>query len=336
MAARVQQLVLGLGTGKQAAIGTAGATFTRFMKLDAEITTPEPVNEDNAPEIGKGHEFATQTFPSHYNVANRIEKYASAEFVAWAVSFGLGNVVQTGTTPNFVYTVAPIDPGTTLELPYFSVVEQIAEGGGAATDNLFVGCAIEDFTHALTYGPGRASSKMTVNWVGSGKITNPSGITVPAITSENNMLAASMALTANGIDLVGTKRILSATVGWKNNLQLNPGFYPGSGLQNGYQIRGRMEVGERVPSFTFSARLLATSTEYALLVAQTAGSCVLSVSHDTNNSVAYTFPQLAYKTIKNGSADGLVDVTVTGTPEYATVGGVFSAVCKCGITGIAQ
>jgi hypothetical protein len=338
MAARIQQLVMGLGKGKQTDIVTASisANFLRFMKINMDLTTPEPVNENDAPEIGKGHEFATQTFPSHYNVANRIEKYASAEFVAWTVAYALGHVVESGTTPNFILTVTPIDPGTTLELPYFSVVEQVPEGGGAAVDNLFVGCAIEEFVHTLTYGPGRASSKMTVSWVGSGKVIQPSAITVPALTTDHNMLAGSMTMTANGIDLVGAKRILSTSVGWKNNFLLGPGFYPGSGLQGNYQIRGRMEIGPRVSSLQFSARLLATSTEYALLVAQTAGSTVLSVAYDANNMVTYTFPQLAYSTIKNGETDGLVDVTITGTPEYATSGGVFSAVCKMGLTGIAQ
>lgn len=43
------------------------------------LTTPKPVFEDDAAEIGKGHEFITQTFPAYYDVANRIGKYASAD-----------------------------------------------------------------------------------------------------------------------------------------------------------------------------------------------------------------------------------------------------------------
>jgi len=66
-----------------------------LKKLDTVLTTPKPVFENDAAEIGKGHEFITQTFPSHNEVANRIEKYASAEFVTWAAAFALGNVAQT-------------------------------------------------------------------------------------------------------------------------------------------------------------------------------------------------------------------------------------------------
>ena len=84
MPARIQQLILGLGAKKQTTIGSAGSTFLRFKKLDTALTTPKPVFENDAAEIGKGHEFITQTFPSHYDVANRLEKYASAEFITWA------------------------------------------------------------------------------------------------------------------------------------------------------------------------------------------------------------------------------------------------------------
>ena len=336
MAARVQQLIIGLGSGKQASISAAAATFLRFKKLDTSLTTPKPVFENDAAEIGKGHEFITQTFPSHYDVGNRIEKYASAEFVTWAVAYALGNIAQTGSSAPYTYTITPLNPGTTLELPYFSLVEQVAEGGGNAIDNLHVGCAMEDFTYQFNYGPGRASSKMTVNWVGSGLLTTPSGITVPALTTENNMLAASMALTINGVDYVGSKRILSGSIGWKNNLLLNAGFFPGSGLQNGLQVRGRMEVGARVPSFQFTARLLSGSPEYATLVNQTTGTAVLSVQHDAGNSVTFTFQQMAFQMAENTEADGIVAVTVTGAPQYNATNGVLSVVTKCGLTGIAQ
>jgi hypothetical protein len=337
MPARVQQLVLGLGKGKQANISTAGATFLRLKKLDTTVTTAKPVFENDAAEVGKGHEFISQTFPSHYDVANRLEKYASAEFVTWACAFGLGNVAVTGSGAPYTYTIVPIDPGTTLEPPYFSIVEQVAEGGGSAVDNLYVGCAIEDWTYQFSYGPGRASSKMTVNWVGSGLVTSPSGITVPAVTLENNMLAASMALTVNGVDYVGSKRILSGSIGWKNNLLLNAGFFPGSGMQNGLQVRGRMEIGARVPTFQFTARLLAGSPEYNTLVSQTTGTATLSVQHDAGNSVSFNFPQMAFQVVENAEADGIVAVQVTGAPQFNTAQNtVMSITTKCGIDGIAQ
>jgi hypothetical protein len=176
-----------------------------------------------------------------------------------------------------------------------------------------------------------------VNWVGSGLLTTPSGVVVPALTTENNMLAASMALSINGVDYVANKRILSGSVSWKNNLLLNAGFFPGSGLQNGLQVRGRMEIGARVPAFQFTVRLVNGSTEYNTLVNQTTGTATLSVQHDAGNSVAFSFPQLAFQVAENTEVDGIVAVTVTGAPQYNTTQNtVMSVTTKCGITGIAQ
>jgi hypothetical protein len=338
MSARVQGLILGLGKAKQADIATASASFLRFKKIDTGITSPLPSTENDAAEVGKGNEFisAGGVFPVSYDVANRLEKFGSAEFTAWAWSYALGNVVQSGSSPNWVDTVTPIDPGTSLELPYFSLVEQIAEGGGNAIDNLYIGCAIEEVSQTITFGPGRASNRLTVNWVGSGKLTTPSGVLIPALTVEKNMLGASMALNINGVNYVSNKNILTVTQGWKNNLMLNAGFFPGSGLQNGYAIRGRMEIGARVPTLTFSTRLTKDSDEYTKLVAQTTGTAVVSVNYDTNNSAQWTWQQISYQVVENAEADGIVTVNVTVAPQWHATNGILTFVGKCGITGIAQ
>ncbi len=334
MAARIQQKILGLGKAKQTNISTISASFLRFKQLNAQLAPTGFNTENDANEIGKGNEFisAAGVFPVAYNPAGRLDKYSSAEFMVWALCYALGNVTEvTG-----LYTIIPIDPGTTIELPYFSVVEQVAEGGGSALDNAFVGCAIEDFAYEFNYGPGRQSGKCTVNWVGSGLLTTPSAVTVPATLAEHYMLSAGMALTINGVDFVSAKTILSGTIGWKNNLMLNTGFFPGSGLQNGAAVRGRLEIGPRVPSLTFTARLLATSTEYAQLIAQTTGTAVLTISFDSTHTVTFTFQSVSFETVDNGEQDGIVSVTVICAPKYDPTNGVLTISAKCGIVGIAQ
>ena len=351
MAARIQGLVIGLGKGKQTNISTIGSTFLRLKKLDADSTSPHLVTETDAAEIGKGHEFGTQTYPSHYDIANRVEKYATSEFATWAISYGLGNVVQTGSTAPYTYTIVPIDPGTTLELPYFTVVEQLPEGGGFAVDNAFIGCAVEEWLYQFNYGPGRASSKLTVNWVGSGNGigtgynlpsgTPASGITIPALTTENNMLAAGMALTVNGVNYVSSGRILSGSCGWKNNLLLNAGFFPGSGTVNGAQVRGRMEIGTRTPTFNFMIRLVYGSVEYNTLIANAngttaPGTATLSVQHDSGNSLAFNWQRIPFKAVEQGVGDGIVAVTVSTDPQFDATNGVLSVTSLCSIAGIAQ
>ena len=108
-------------------------------------------------------------------------------------------------------------------------------------------------------------------------------------------------------------------------------------MQNGLQVRGRMEIGARVPSFQFTARLLAGSPEYNTLVNQTTGTATLRVQHDASNSVTFTFPQMAFQVAENAEADGIVAVTVTGAPQYNNAQNtVMSVTTMCGIAGIAQ
>jgi hypothetical protein len=112
----LQEVQICFGKGKQADIATAqtAAVMWRLNKLNAALANPRLATENDAEEFGKGHEFATQTFKTSWDVNGTLEKYLSAEIAAWAMAFGLGKVVKSGTTPNFTYTCAPLFPSATL------------------------------------------------------------------------------------------------------------------------------------------------------------------------------------------------------------------------------
>jgi hypothetical protein len=334
VATRIQGLVLGLGKAKQANISTASASFLRFKQINTDVSSNGFSTESDKDEIGKGNEFtsAAGVYPVAFSPGRRIEKFATAEFVTWAVAYGLGNVAEASS----IYTILPIDPATTLELPYFTLVEQLAEGGGSAIDNAFVGCAIDDWQLDFNIGPGRQSAKFSCSWMGSGLLTSPSGVSVPALTTEHHMLGASMALTINGRNYVSDKTILKGSLGWKNNLMGDAGFFPGSGVQSGAAVRGRLEIGNRVPSFRFSARQLATSDEYTKLFAQTTGTAVLTLTFDSTHTVTFTLQSVSYRSVENTDQDGIASVTVEAEPKFDATNGVLTCTAKCGITGIGQ
>lgn len=102
--ARIQEQLVAFGFKKQADIATANvlAGIWRLNKLNASMAKVDLATEDDAAELGKGHEFATTVFKTNWNVAGSLEKYASAEFAAWAMVFGLGKSVKTGTPPDYI------------------------------------------------------------------------------------------------------------------------------------------------------------------------------------------------------------------------------------------
>jgi len=342
---RLQEVLVCFGKQKQTDIATAntGAQMWRFGKLNAALANPKLNTENDAEEFGKGHEFPTQSFQTSWDVAGTLEKYLGAEVAAWVMAFGLGKVVKSGTTPNFTYTCTPLFPasGDAAELPYFSFVEQIRPGAGVVLDRMAVGCVVEGWTVTVGSGPGRANSKITVEFVGSGKVTEPSGITMPAATVEKLLPSASLALTINGVNYVTNKNIVSLEASWKNNVRLDAGFYPGSGFQTpgdatSGAIRGRLEFGNRQGTLRFTARFENGSAELTKLRSQTTGTAVISLTYDTNNSLEITWQKVSFATAEVGETDGIVTVAVECLPMYDTTNGIVQAVAKCNVDNICQ
>ena len=87
--------------------------------------------------------------------------------------------------------------------------------------------------------------------------TSPSGITLPAATTLHEFNAGMIsALTINGINYLtggSGKQFVSLDASWENNFR--PGFFPGSGTQDGFQIQGRFEWGDRSFSVQFVVRV---------------------------------------------------------------------------------
>jgi hypothetical protein len=333
MATRVQSLILGLGLSAEDSYNTASADFLRFTKVNMDITSPVSSNETDADWIGKGNEFAENLFKTNTDVSNRIQKFGSAEFLTYILAYGLGVVSET----SGVYTITPADPGTTLQLPSFSVVEQIPEGGGSAIDNMYTGCVVDTFAINFSYGPGLKSVTSEMTFRGSGAVTTPSAITVPAVTGEHHALASGMSLSINGVDYVSAATGLTGAFTWNNNLLADEGYFIGSGEDgSGYATRGRLEYGKRVAGFEFTARMLSTSAEYTKLRALTTGTAVMVFPYDATHTVTITLEKVGFTKVENMETNGIVSVKVTAVPMFHLTNGVVSVTAKCGVTGIAQ
>lgn len=343
MSVRTQELLIGFGKAKQPDIATANVVggIWQLKKLNAALANPKLNTENDAEEFGKGHEYITEVFKTSWDVGGTIEKYLSAEIAAWAMAFGLGKVVKSGTNPNFTYTCTPPNPsnGDPVELPFFSFIEQIRPGAGVVLDRMAVGCAVESWQISVASGPGRANSKITIEFVGSGKLTEPSGIALPSAIVEKLLASASLALTINGTNYVTNKNIISLEFGGKNNIRMDDGFYPGSGFQTPADstsgaIRGRMEYGNRQFNLKFVARFVNGSDELTKLKAQTSGTAVITLTYDANNSLEVTFAKVSFSMAEVVDTDGRVTISVECAPMYQA--GIVSAVAKCGVDGICQ
>lgn len=338
--ARVQGLVYCLGSAKQANISTASTTYIRVPKLDMGVPFSNYGTETDKDWIGKGSEFvsATGVYPTAKTFGGSASRYGSAEWMLWSWVYALGH----NTLASSLYTATPLANATSLEPPYFSLLAQLAGGGGTLFDETHIGCAVEEVVTEFKYGPTLASITNNCTYIGSGKITTPSGVSAPSVLSEKYMHSQSMAITINGIDYVagspGAATMLMGSIGWKNNIIAPLMYYPGSGSQDGAAIGGRMLIGNRVPTLNFTAFLQSDSTEYAKLVAQTNGTAVITFTFDATHFCTFTFAQVSFSAVTRTTEEGIVAVSVTCEPKTVTGDGtdVVTVSGKCAITDICQ
>lgn len=337
MPGNVRETLIAFSKASQVDIATANSTLLRLSKTNAQFSQFRLNAENDAADIGKGHEFATQVFNTSWDVQGRIEKYLTSQWAAWAFGFALGKVSEAAPS----YTITPSDPVTDdIEQLYFTFCEQMRPGGSAIIDRAAVGCAVSRLELNVSSGPGRASSTLAVDFVGSGKVTQPSALSIPASTTEVRLPSASLEFTALSVDYVTIKRILDLQLAWENNPRMDMGFFPGSGFQTGGDgdsgaIRGRIWHGDRRCTFQFNALIESDSTEETKQLDGTTGPATIHLSNGNDHDLLITLEDVRYSVVEIGDVDGLTKVQVTCEPLYDSSNGVITVVVKTDVTGIA-
>jgi hypothetical protein len=257
------------------------------------------------------------------------------------MAFSLGNVTLAGSAAPYSYIIVPALGATNptgLELPYFSFVQQIRPGGSAVLDEILVGCAIKGWKLAIKNSPGRSSATCSCECVATGQYTTPSGVTLPAVATPHEFNASMVsALTINGINYLtggSGKQFVSLDASWENNFR--PGFFPGSGAQDGYQIQGRFEWGDRSFAVQFVVRVQSGSLEYTNLINQTTGPATITFTRDTNNSFTMDIQSMGFNVVELSNTDGIATMQVTGVQLYDPTNGLVTMSITTPQNGICQ
>jgi hypothetical protein len=321
MPANIQELQCAFSKTAQTAIDTPSSDLVRFNTTSADIADVQLMVEDDAKEIGKGHEFAENTYPTAWKATKKVQCYLTAESFAIFGAFALGN--------GNAGTYTPVDPTTNvneIELPWMTVLEGVRKGGTAPVLNraLFA-CVVDKYKISLKKGAGRSNSTLEVDLVGSGKHDDASALAMPDRTPVTLLPAASLTCTINGVDYVTAKTFESFDFQWDNAVR--DGYYPGSGFQTtgdstSGQVMGRMEYGTRALTASFVARYVNGSTELAKLTAQTQGTMALTLSGGAGKAGSITCNQVQFKTAKIDNTDGIVTVQTEISAIYSQTTGM--------------
>lgn len=341
--ANIRETKIAFGFVPQADLATINTALQiwSMTKTNPALAVVTPVMEDDAQDIGKGDEFPTTVYPTNMDTGVAIEKYCSSEFMAWLFCFTTGKATKTTIGSGFSYAAVPSDPVVDcINVPPFTYAEQIRPEPDSVVDRALLGMVINDFAIMLESGPGRANCRVAVNCVGTGSVTNPSGIVVPALQTEHMLNASGAAINIQGIDYVLEASFISAEFRWNNNIRLPSGYYPGSGQQNGFAIRGRMEYGNREATLAFVARAAKGSQEFNNLMSLHEGPATLTVKGaligvgPQNHLFTLNMPRTMMSAVVNGEADGIVTVNCTVRILKPTTGAYMSMTAMCEKDGI--
>src|SRR5215831_2901867 len=326
--ANVQETQIAFGFKPQTDVPTANVItdLWSLTKVNPALSAVNPVNETNALDIGKGIEFPSQVYPSYQDASTALEKYVSSEFIAWLFCFSTGKATKTAAGTGWTYAAVPNDPAVNcINLPCFTYDELIRPSPNSVVDRALVGCVVGDWTLTMSSGPGRANCRVACTLPGSGHVQTPGLTPLPTVTAEHFLNAAGASISINGIDYVLSQSFMSLEFRWNNNVRMDTGIYPGSGTQNGYAVRGRMEYGIREMTLSFVARAQKGSQEYNNLINQVEGPASFGVkgqSIDASNFHGFTItlPRTRMQSVINGDDNNIVTVQCGVTALQPTDG----------------
>jgi hypothetical protein len=264
-----------IGFKKQAALQTAlvAADGWSLRQTNRTIGQARYVTENDKDDLGKGTPFATQVFKTSKSFDYPWEARLTSQNAAMLGVFGIGLQTKAAAGSGFKYTCKPsVLLTASPDMPSTTVVQTIRQGGSDVFDVAGIGVCCNEFGFTLLSSPGRDNATMRSSWVGCGKTASPSTITVPTVTTEHSLSAgAATTITINSVNYLSNARFFQFSFNYGNNIRLDQGYYPGSGSQDGFQIRGRMWRGDPVATAEIVALFENGSTELDAFLAQTEG-----------------------------------------------------------------
>lgn len=325
---------------KQTALQTALVAADCWSLAQTNRATGQPsfVTENNKDDLGKGTPFATQVYKSSASTEYPWEGRLTSEAASMLGVFGIGLETKAAAGDGFSYTCKPsVLLTASPDMPAATIVQAVRQGGSDVFDFGLIGMCCEEFTISLQSGPGRDNATFRSSWAGCGKFANPSTITIPAAYTEHSLNSGgATAITVNGVNYLSNARFFNAEFTYKNNIRLDAGYYPGSGSQSGFNLRGRMWRGDPQASLQVTALFENGSTELDDFLAQTEGTAVITIpgaaisgagSH--THQLSLTLHRTVPENVVINDQDGLVAVTVTiAVLEHAS-NGVLTYVTKC-------
>lgn len=349
-----QELAIGFGKNKQIGTGLTTTTAAQvqtsllvgsLINLGTDVFSvpfPNFVNEDDGDFFGKSDEFIGQIFPTSVDTPWEWSYHLTSQNFAAVMAFFFGKTVETVPEAGVAkYVSTPLVRGTDgVSLPVTTIVAGIRQAtAGEMLDIAAVGMGCESWSLNIKRGPGLQNCTLKSSWKGCGKYINNCGLTIPARLATEARLGAgaSTALLLNDVNLLSSARVVDITITGSNNF--GPGHFPGSGSQDGYDLRGNMWIGKRVYNVTGTALMEAGSPELTDLIARNEGVGQIKVVGAAVGAASFhtaqiDFHRMVNRSYKMAESDGFVTVVVDYSIMKHATNGIVTATSYTDVAGI--
>lgn len=329
----IQQRKIAISRLPQSAYGTAtsaaASAFKELLLSDQNLAQKGVRTQDNS-GYSTQNDFPTEQWLLSHDVSRQFEFDLASEPAGRILRGALGSIATSqpaaGTDPTvYRHVFVPQDPNTSRQLPAYSFLEQV----GSAIDCLYPSGVFESLSFR---GQGIDRIKAAFGLRGSGKRTNPSGVTWATHVSEvsghkyffNSVcevkIADAGALT-NEVNYSSQKRIESWTLDYTNNLLAEDGYRPGStafqtsGDVTSGAVRSECLFGSRAIRAGFVARVDAGSDEHLALQSQSDLDFKViltgpTISNSYTHKLTIAAPLTRYETVDYGQQNGIVTLQI--------------------------
>lgn len=275
----IQQRAFALTKIPQTNYATATSTgtasdWTRLIATDRNLASIQPTVESNVGHA-TGYEEGTDQWTNAHDTRRQFEVQAGARGIGRLLYGAMGAIATTtpgGATNARQHVITPKDVSSSRQLPAYGYVEQM----GSGLDRALPSMVFESLTLS---GQGVSRINCSASMVGSGKITTPSGLTMPSADGTEVFFKNSQTVVIldNGtaINLGTTKRLETWELSIQNNLLADEGYRPGAGVfqdsgdPDSGCIRTECLLGQRAYNFNLTARFNSQDEELTDLLNQT-------------------------------------------------------------------
>lgn len=156
--------------------------FVRILVEDKDLAKYEPKTRDNK-GFSTGSYFANEVYLYEHDLTSTKKFDVSSDQIGRWLLFAMGAVATTqpdssGNPTVYQHIFSPLDPSVTLQPPAFTLGQKLSSG----LDQLFPSCCVRKLKIS---GDDVGRVKGEVDFIGSGKLTEPSGAILAPTSSYN-------------------------------------------------------------------------------------------------------------------------------------------------------